>query len=385
MADYRLNARDAGAAGAPELRTGDTVGRMMILSITPESLVMRHRLTFLVCDALLSLACLLAAGIVLGLLFNAGRQFSPMGIMTMVFFAVLLIWVYDSLTKLARRDTVRIDQGTKVMEFHARGASPRKVPAGEIDAVMILLLKESAYTVLLREKNGSAHPLDIGASVVEARATRTLSLACAMAERMGCPLLFPDVPTRASAEVRHLTHRMISLSRLLRGDPDVGDSSTGLRVRGEPFGTPAVLRGVAGSTLVFHCKGCGAAGALGQVRTCEEQRKLFFLVPVGTYEETKVVCTNCSREWEVPIGADALCQVSPEAVGDVLRRPSRAPAVAAGVALVLSWIPGVGIVAVGLSTCMKGSRNGRTRLINALAACIGVAVTGSVALAILIG
>jgi hypothetical protein len=140
-------------------------------------------------------------------------------------------------------------------------------------------------------------------------------------------------------------------------------------------------RTLAGPSIVIHCAACNVPDAPATTYQYGERLAILHVIPLTPYSQTNYVkCERCGEAFVSPIALTELPYLEPGELHRLLRRRvGLVEMFLAVAAIILSWIPFVGLVMSLIALAVNGWRkNHWTRPVSRVAAVISVVVTGLV-------
>lgn len=135
----------------------------------------------------------------------------------------------------------------------------------------------------------------------------------------------------------------------------------------------------AGPAIEIHCAACDVANAPAETYEYGERLTLLHIVPITPYRRIKFVKCNCCGELFIsPIPLDDLPFLHNGELYRVLRRHvPLVPKFLALTAIILCWIPMLGLIMAALALAMNGWRKKHwTRIVSRAAMVIAVITSG---------
>jgi hypothetical protein len=143
-----------------------------------------------------------------------------------------------------------------------------------------------------------------------------------------------------------------------------------------------------GPSLTIHCAACNVPDAPATTYQFSERVAILHVIPVTPFMRTNYVkCDRCGEAFVSPIALDELPYLEPEELHQLLRRSvGLVEMFMAVAAIILSWIPFLGLIMALIALALNGWRkNHWTRPVSRAAVVIAVIVTGLMGGAMLLG
>lgn len=147
-------------------------------------------------------------------------------------------------------------------------------------------------------------------------------------------------------------------------------------------------RSVAGPQVVMHCAACDVPDAPATTYQFGERLAILHVIPLTPYTQTNYVrCDRCGETFVSPIALSELPYLEPGELHRLLRRRvGLVELFMAVAAIILCWIPFLGLIMGLIALAMNGWRkNHWTQPVSRAAAVISVIVTGLMGLGLLLG
>ncbi len=142
-----------------------------------------------------------------------------------------------------------------------------------------------------------------------------------------------------------------------------------------------------GPSIVIHCAACDATDVPAETFEYGERVALLHVVPITPYVRTNYVkCTRCGEQFVSPIALSELPYLHPDELDKLLRRRvGLIPQFLAFAAIILSWVPMIGLLMSLIALAANWSRKKHwTRNVSRAAVGIALITSGVLGLMLLL-